>query len=140
MIYCRYENFRNIAKEMHLTVKLLNSSLEFDLADDASVEQLRTLVAAQLETEPDKACLVFKGRIMRDKDSLSALGIVDGASVHCVLKKSQEAPPAKASESPKPVTRETTNPAESVPLSFPGVPNLNYLESIGDTNEIAVFL
>ena len=50
-------------------------------APDATVKQFKELVSLKFSAQPDKICLIFSGKILKDEETLDKLDIKDGLTV-----------------------------------------------------------
>ena len=50
-------------------------------APDSTVKQFKDLVSQKFSAPPDKICLIFSGKILKDEQTLDKLDIVDGKTV-----------------------------------------------------------
>lgn len=75
-----------------------------DVDPDLSIKEVKALLHARnlAGVEPDKQRLIFKGRILSDEQTLSAVGVQDGLTIHLVksLKSTTAAPSASPSAAP----------------------------------------
>lgn len=70
---------------------------EIDISETATVKDFRAEVAKSFSTEPTQIVLIFAGKILKDETSLTDNKIVDGVSVHVVVKKGNTPAPQNAS-------------------------------------------
>lgn len=56
------------------------------IADDTSVRQFKEKLSAHFKCQMDQLVLVFMGRLLKDHDTLSQRGILDGHTIHLVIK------------------------------------------------------
>jgi len=102
-----------------------SSQKEIDISDTASVKDFRAEVAKSFSTEPTQIVLIFAGKILKDETSLTENKIVDGVSVHVVVKKgSTPATPAASTpaSNPAPTPQPTATPSTNTPPSSSGNP------------------
>ncbi|XP_007533562.2 ubiquilin-like protein [Erinaceus europaeus] len=67
-------------------VKTPGSQEDFMIADDTSVRQFKEKLSAHFQCHIDQLVLVFMGRLLKDQDTLSQRGILDGHTIHLVIK------------------------------------------------------
>lgn len=61
--------------------------LQFDVSFLINPDlQLREEISKLFEVTEDRLCLIFAGKILKDDDKLASSKIVDGVTVHLVLK------------------------------------------------------
>lgn len=58
------------------------------------------MIAEKFEADIEQLCLIFAGKIMKDNDTLKALGISDGLTVHLVIKSKPQAEPERPTRPP----------------------------------------
>uniref|UniRef100_A0A4X2KGG6 Ubiquilin n=1 Tax=Vombatus ursinus TaxID=29139 RepID=A0A4X2KGG6_VOMUR len=81
---------------IRVLVKTPNTQKEFVVSDDTTVSQFKESISAQFKCNVDQLVLVFVGRILKDQDTLYQRGILDGYTVHLVIK-SKSGPPSQLS-------------------------------------------
>ncbi|XP_072466279.1 ubiquilin-like protein [Notamacropus eugenii] len=81
---------------IRVLVKTPNAQEEFVVSDDTTVSQFKEAISAQFKCNVDQLVLVFVGRILKDQDTLYQRGILDGYTVHLVIK-SKNGPPTQLS-------------------------------------------
>ncbi|XP_029770390.1 ubiquilin-3-like [Suricata suricatta] len=59
---------------------------EFLLAENSSVHHFKKQISKRLHCNTDRLVLIFTGKILRDQDILSQRGILDGTTVHLVVR------------------------------------------------------
>merc|ERR1711879_538276 len=114
-------------KNMKINLKSGSSSQkELEIEESAAVKDFRSAVAKAFSVEPSQIVLIFAGKILKDDQSLSESKIVDGVSVHVVVKKGQSSTPTASSskkEQPaqtpqapaaQPATNTTSNTANPI--------------------------
>ncbi|XP_004618314.2 ubiquilin-like protein [Sorex araneus] len=69
-----------------VTVKTPDSEKDFVVTDDTSVRQFKEKLSAHFKCKMDQLVLVFMGRLLRDHDTLSQRGILNGHTIHLVIK------------------------------------------------------
>ncbi|XP_057603590.1 ubiquilin-like protein [Hippopotamus amphibius kiboko] len=67
-------------------VKAPGKQEDFMIADDTSVRQFKEKLSAHFKCQMDQLVLVFMGRLLKDHDTLSQSGILDGHTIHVVIK------------------------------------------------------
>ncbi|KAL2806637.1 ubiquilin-like protein, partial [Daubentonia madagascariensis] len=67
-------------------VKTPGSQKDFMIADDTSVRKFKEKLSAHFQCQMDQLVLVFMGRLLKDHDTLSQRGIMDGHTIHLVIK------------------------------------------------------
>ncbi|XP_051843533.1 ubiquilin-1-like [Antechinus flavipes] len=83
---------------IRVLVKTPNAQEEFVVSDDTTVSQFKEAISAQFKCNVDQLVLVFVGRILKDQDTLYQRGILDGYTVHLVIK-SKNSPSSQSSGS-----------------------------------------
>ncbi|XP_017362768.1 ubiquilin-like protein [Cebus imitator] len=67
-------------------VKTAGNQKDFMVADDISVRQFKEKLSAHFQCQMDQLVLVFMGRLLKDHDTLSQRGIMDGHTIYLVIK------------------------------------------------------
>ncbi|XP_076969902.1 ubiquilin-like protein [Tamandua tetradactyla] len=67
-------------------VKTPGNQDDFVVVDDTSVRQFKEELSAHFKCQIDQLVLVFMGRLLKDHDTLSQRGILDGHTIHVVIK------------------------------------------------------
>ncbi|XP_062948886.1 ubiquilin-like protein [Cynocephalus volans] len=81
---------RNISSRVtRVIVKTPGNQKDFVVADDTSVRQFKEKLSAHFKCRMDQLVLVFMGRLLKDHDTLSQRGIMDGHTIHLVIKSKQ---------------------------------------------------
>jgi ubiquilin len=44
------------------------------------------VAACDFDVSSDRLCLIYSGKVLQDEDCLTAHGIGDGSTLHCVIK------------------------------------------------------
>ena len=71
---------------IRVSVKTPQDSQEFMLAENSSICHFKKQISKRLHCDTDRLVLIFTGKILRDQDILSQRGILDGATVHLVVR------------------------------------------------------
>ncbi|KAF3830059.1 ubiquilin-like protein [Mirounga leonina] len=78
---------KNISSSVtRVIVKTAGKQEDFMIADDTSVRQFKEKLSAHFKCQMDQLVLVFMGRLLKDHDTLSQRGILDGHTIHLVIK------------------------------------------------------
>ncbi|XP_037697992.1 ubiquilin-like protein [Choloepus didactylus] len=78
---------KNISPNVtRVIVKTAGNQDDFIVADDTSVRQFKEELSAHFKCQMDQLVLVFMGRLLKDHDTLSQRGILDGHTIHLVIK------------------------------------------------------
>ncbi|XP_020823476.1 LOW QUALITY PROTEIN: ubiquilin-like protein [Phascolarctos cinereus] len=119
---------------IRVLVKTPNTQKEFVVSDNTTVSQFKEAISAQFKCNVDQLVLVFVGRILKDQDTLYQRGILDGYTVHLVIK-SKSGPPSQLSGPHGPAALESC-PLEGIGKVVgsggrqPSCPNRNSLPSV----------
>ncbi|XP_076969903.1 ubiquilin-1-like [Tamandua tetradactyla] len=73
---------------IRVSVKTPQDCQEFMLAENSSVRHFKKQISKRLHCDTDRLVLIFTGKILRDQDILIQRGILDGATVHLVVRTS----------------------------------------------------
>ncbi|XP_060562645.1 ubiquilin-2-like [Ruditapes philippinarum] len=76
----------NSGKKITVTVKTPKEKQAIEIDQDASIQQLRDLVAQKFSAPIEQLCLIFAGKILKDDETLVQHSIKDGMTVHLVIK------------------------------------------------------
>ncbi|XP_005087333.1 ubiquilin-2-like [Mesocricetus auratus] len=71
---------------IRVSVKTPRDCQEFLLAENSSVHRFKKQISKYLHCDTDRLVLIFSGKILRDQDILSQRGILDGSTVHVVVR------------------------------------------------------
>ncbi|KAM5223369.1 ubiquilin-4-like [Hipposideros larvatus] len=71
---------------IRVSVKTPQDCQEFMLAENSSVRHFKKQISKRLHCDTDRLVLIFTGKILRDQDILSQRGILDGTTVHLVVR------------------------------------------------------
>ncbi|XP_037377632.1 ubiquilin-3-like [Talpa occidentalis] len=71
---------------IRVSVKTPQDCQEFMLAENSSVRHFKKQISSRLHCDTDRLVLIFTGKILRDQDILSQRGILDGTTVHLVVR------------------------------------------------------
>ncbi|XP_066108888.1 ubiquilin-1-like [Saccopteryx bilineata] len=71
---------------IRVSVKTPQDFQEFMVAENSSVHHFKKLISKRLHCDTDRLVLIFTGKILRDQDILSQRGILDGTTVHLVVR------------------------------------------------------
>uniref|UniRef100_A0A8C5KL60 Ubiquilin-like protein n=1 Tax=Jaculus jaculus TaxID=51337 RepID=A0A8C5KL60_JACJA len=71
---------------IRVSVKAPQGCQDFLLAENSSVCHLRKLISKRLRCNTDRLVLIFTGKILQDQDILNQRGILDGSTVHVVVR------------------------------------------------------
>ncbi|UKK00861.2 ubiquitin-related chaperonin [Theileria orientalis] len=90
---------------LNITIKVSGGdTFTLEVEPEMTVLQLKEKCAEKADATPDKQRLIFKGRIIKDDESLSALNVEDGNTIHLVRSGFK---PASATPQPAPTTAQT---------------------------------
>lgn len=71
---------------IRVSVKTPQDCQEFLLAENSSVRHFKKQISERRHCDIDRLVLIFTGKILRDQDILSQRGILDGTTVHLVVR------------------------------------------------------
>lgn len=78
---------KNISSSVtRVIVKTAGKQEDFMIADDTLVRQFKEKLSTHFKCQMDQLVLVFMGRLLKDHDTLSQRGILDGHTIHLVIK------------------------------------------------------
>nr|XP_019571364.1 PREDICTED: ubiquilin-like protein [Rhinolophus sinicus] len=79
----------NSLSVIRVIVKTPGKQKDFMITEDTSVRQFKEKLSAHFKCQMDQLVLVFMGRLLKDHDILSQWGILDGHTIHLVIKSKQ---------------------------------------------------
>ncbi|KAF5918699.1 hypothetical protein HPG69_005735 [Diceros bicornis minor] len=71
---------------IRVSVKTPQDCQDFMLAKNSSIHHFKKQISKRLHCDADRLVLIFTGKILRDQDILSQRGILDGTTVHLVVR------------------------------------------------------
>ncbi|XP_021024044.1 ubiquilin-3-like [Mus caroli] len=71
---------------IRVSVKTPQDCQEFFLAENSNVRRFKKQISKYLHCNADRLVLIFTGKILQDQDILSQRGILDGSTVHVVVR------------------------------------------------------
>ncbi|XP_042543068.1 ubiquilin-3-like [Dipodomys spectabilis] len=80
------------SRTIRVSVKTPQDYQDFLLAENSNVCHFKKQIAKRLHCDPDRLVLIFTGKILRDQDILSQRGILDGSTVHLVVRSRLKGP------------------------------------------------
>ncbi|XP_036893641.1 ubiquilin-1-like [Sturnira hondurensis] len=83
---------RETSHIIRVSVKTPHDCQEFMLAENSSVRHFKKQISKRLHWDTDRLVLIFTGKILRDQDILSQRGILDGSTVHLVIRNHLSSP------------------------------------------------
>ncbi|XP_043847684.1 ubiquilin-1-like [Dromiciops gliroides] len=69
-----------------VTAKTPQERQEFALAENCSVREFKEKISKRLNCDVNRLVLIFTGKILRDPDTLNQRGVLDGTTVHLVVR------------------------------------------------------
>ncbi|XP_052616129.1 ubiquilin-1-like [Peromyscus californicus insignis] len=75
-----------ISRIIKVSIKTPQDCQEFLLAENSNVHRFKKQISKYLHCDADRLVLIFSGKILRDQDILSQRGILDGSTVHVVVR------------------------------------------------------
>jgi ubiquilin len=105
--------------EFKLTIRSANDNKTVTVSSNASIKELRKVVADAFSVTEPRVCLIYAGKILKDEETLEHHKIKDGLTLHLVIKSPQSVtsgvsssqPASSASPRASTVSPETSNPA-----------------------------
>lgn len=147
VIVSTQENHIYIETQMSITVKLVNGSQKDVEVPDLgiTVVELRKLMAPVIDIPADEQRIVLRGKILKDSDVLSTVGLEHGNAVHVVRNKKRETPAADspAKSTPTPPATSAAPPAGSANTASsaaPGTSSASSTSAPSNSNPYAALL
>lgn len=109
-----------------LKIKMPSKSFEVEIEDNASVVDLRKVVAEKVEKNAEQLVLIFGGKILKDTENLENHQIKDKMSVHLVIKqpRQESAPkPEPAAPAAQSSSASSSTPAAAAPTAQSAQPS-----------------
>jgi len=109
-----------------LKIKMPSKSFEVEIEDNASVVDLRKVVAEKVEKNAEQLVLIFGGKILKDSENLETHQIKDKMSVHLVIKqpRQESAPkPEPAAPAAQSSSASSSTPAAAAPTAQSAQPS-----------------
>lgn len=72
--------------KMKLTIKTPKDKKDVEVSEDATVKELKEIVAEKFGATMEQVCLIFAGKILKDQETLKMHNLKDGLTVHLVIK------------------------------------------------------
>lgn len=112
--------------KMKLTVKTPKDKKDVEVSEEATVKELREVVAEKFGASLDQVCLIFAGKILKDPELLKTHHLKDGLTVHLVIKSgnrpTQESSNTTGSTQTTTTAQPTSQPSPSqTPFSLGGL-------------------
>lgn len=98
------ESGRNI----NIFIKTSKEKKSVEIAENATVKELKEKVAESFGTKLEQVCLIFAGKILKDHETIASHNIKDGLTIHLVVRaasttqESNAPPPSQSSTSSNP--------------------------------------
>lgn len=120
-------------KNMNIFIKTAKEKEKHCLTvdEDVTIDQLRTITAADFGEKPDDLSFIFAGKIMKNTDSLKAYKIKDGSTVYMVIKQNKNAGTTQNSTTATPpafAAADLFGSLESPLTNFESILNPNFME------------
>lgn len=122
-------------KNIKLTLKTPKEKKDVEVSEEASVKELKEIVAEKFGATFEQVCLIFAGKILKDQDTLKMHNLKDGLTVHLVIKstsRSSQETPNNVTPAPPTTTTPPTQPTTtSTPFGIGGLGGLAGLSNLG---------
>ncbi|XP_057605357.1 ubiquilin-3-like [Hippopotamus amphibius kiboko] len=89
---------------IRVSVRTPQDCQEFLLAENSSIHHFKKQISKRLHCNTDRLVLIFSGKILRDQDILRQRGILDGTTVHLVVRTHVKGTPPGPSTLPGPTS------------------------------------
>ncbi|KZS07264.1 ubiquilin-1 isoform X1 [Daphnia magna] len=126
--------------KIKLTVKTPKDKKDVEVPEEASVKELKEIVAEKFGATSEQVCLIFAGKILKDQETLKGHNLKDGLTVHLVIKSvntsraTQETTSNVSSNTtsqPSTTPSRPTEPSSSSPFGIGGLGGLAGLSNMG---------
>ncbi|XP_075238625.1 ubiquilin isoform X2 [Lycorma delicatula] len=108
-------------KKITVFVKTPKEKKSVEVEEKASIKELKELIAKEFSAEPERLCLIFAGKIMKDHENLQTHNIKEGLTVHLVIKSNAASEPSNITSS------QTQRPPADIPATPFGLGSLGGL-------------
>ncbi|CAG9533754.1 unnamed protein product [Cercopithifilaria johnstoni] len=78
-----------VQNKISLKVKTTTEGYDIIVPEKATVLKVKAVLSAKINQPPEKLCLIFSGKILKDHETLTKLSIKDGMAIHLVIRNSQ---------------------------------------------------
>ncbi|VDK84843.1 unnamed protein product [Litomosoides sigmodontis] len=78
-----------VQNKINLKVKTTTEAYDIAVPEKATVLKVKAILSAKINQPPEKLCLIFSGKILKDYETLTKLSIKDGMAIHLVIRNSQ---------------------------------------------------
>ena len=76
-----------VANRVSLRIKTMDdSTFTLDADGNGTVAALKALIAREASVEVDLQRLIYRGKVLKNEDTLASYGIADGHTVHLVAR------------------------------------------------------
>ena len=82
------------ATKISIKFKSTTNTYELDVYEKSSISKVKEQIAANINQDAEKICLIFSGKILKDHENLHQHGIKDGMVVHLVIRTGPNRVPA----------------------------------------------
>ncbi|XP_046439274.1 ubiquilin-1-like isoform X1 [Daphnia pulex] len=125
-------------QKIKLTVKTPKDKKDVEVPEEASIKELKEIVAEKFGATAEQVCLIFAGKILKDQETLKGHNLKDGLTVHLVIKSgnairtTQESPSNVSSNTIPQPSVTPSRPAEPSPSSPFGIGGLGGLAGLSN--------
>ncbi|VDO30006.1 unnamed protein product [Onchocerca flexuosa] len=78
-----------VQNKVNLKVKTTTEGYDITVPEKATILKVKTVLSTKINQPPEKLCLIFSGKILKDHETLAKLAIKDGMAIHLVIRNSQ---------------------------------------------------
>ncbi|VDK82606.1 unnamed protein product, partial [Onchocerca ochengi] len=78
-----------VQNKVNLKVKTTTEGYDITVPEKATILKVKTVLSTKINQPPEKLCLIFSGKILKDHETLTKLSIKDGMAIHLVIRNSQ---------------------------------------------------
>lgn len=129
---------REISRIIRVSVKTPQDFQEFMLSENSSVRHFKKQISKRLHCDTDRLVLIFTGKILRDQDTLSQRGILDGDTVHLVVRNRLKGTLSNSGSHPGPTCPCTQSTESSTSKSVRRAAKLSHV--VRNSSDLANFL
>lgn len=109
--------------KIEIIVKTPKEKQVIQVEEGASIKDIKVIVGAKFNADPDYLCLIFAGKMMEDEDTLEMHNVHEGMTIHLIIKAAPRESEAGAQRPPADITK--------TPFGIGAIGGLVGLESLG---------
>lgn len=72
--------------KINLKVKTTTAAYDIEVPQNATIAEVKRVLSEKVNSTPDRLCLIFSGKILKDPENLNKHSIGDGMAIHLVIR------------------------------------------------------